>query len=389
MNTNIDTANLRKYINDCKDELKNLLIDLCKIPAPPHLEQGRASFCEKWFKEHCTKNVHTDSALNVICEYGDENAREIIVFMAHMDTVFPDTEPMPMREENDRLYCPGVGDDTANLAILMLCARYIFKTRPNTKYKILFVANSCEEGLGNLKGSRELLSTYGECVRAVISFDLDTSTLICRAVGSHRYGIKISTKGGHSYFDFGNDNAIQIASSIISELYAQSAPMDATYNVGTISGGTSVNTIAQSCEFTYEYRCELESSLELMKSKFEKIIQKYVSAGFDIKVECIGKRPGMGKLKSPSEQEALVALAEGIYEKLLGAIPVREAGSTDCNIPLSMGINSVCLGLINMSGAHTRSEYVELDSLPKGLEIAVNTVVSVCSVDFDKFCENS
>ena len=106
MNTSIDTANLCKYIDECKDELKNLLIDLCKIPAPPHLEQGRASFCEKWFKEHCTKNVHTDSALNVICEYGDENAREIIIFMAHMDTVFPDTEPMPMREENGRLMMP-------------------------------------------------------------------------------------------------------------------------------------------------------------------------------------------------------------------------------------------------------------------------------------------
>ena len=114
-----------------------------------------------------------------------------------------------------------------------------------------------------------------------------------------------------------------------------------------------------------------------------------MSTGFDIKVECIGKRPGMGKLKSPSEQEALVALAEGIYEKLLGTIPAREAGSTDCNIPLSMGINSVCLGLIRMSGAHTRGEYVELDSLPKGLEIAASIAVSVISADFDKLVENS
>ena len=383
---NVNTTSLFDYVNQNKNELKDLLVDLCGIPAPSHLEHRRAEFCEKWFKENCTNNVHMDSALNVICEYGDGD--EIIVFTAHMDTVFPDTEPMPMRKEDGRLYCPGVGDDTANLAILMLCARYIFQTHPVTKYKILFVANSCEEGLGNLKGCRELMNTYGDSVRALISFDLDTSAFICKAVGSHRYSVKIGTKGGHSYFDFGNDNAIHIASKIINELYSQSIPDGVTYNVGTISGGTSVNTIAQGCEFTYEYRSESDADLGLMKEGFEQIINKYQNDGYCVEIKCIGKRPGMSELKNPSEQEALISLAKRIYMEIAGTEPKLDAGSTDCNIPLSMGITSLCTGLIRMSGAHTRGEFVELDSLPKGLMLAITLVTRIIASDFDKLAEN-
>ena len=91
--------------------------------------------------------------------------------MAHTDTVFPDLTPMPLHREGDRLFCPGVGDDTANLAALMLAARY-FRMQPQTAdCGFLFVANSCEEGLGNLKGCRRLMQDYAGRVREVVSFD--------------------------------------------------------------------------------------------------------------------------------------------------------------------------------------------------------------------------
>jgi len=378
------SLDIKKYANDNVDELTKLLIDLCKIPAPSHFEHERAKFCERWFKENCTGDVYTDPALNVICTYGNKNAKKAVVFMAHTDTVFPDTEPMPMRMENGRLYCPGVGDDTANLAILMMCAKYVFTAKPQTDFKILFVANSCEEGLGNLKGCLEIMKAYEKDLEILISFDLDTSTLINRAVGSHRYLIKIRTKGGHSYMDFGNDNAIHVASGIINELYSQDVNKDVTYNVGTVSGGTSVNTIAQECEFTYEYRSESDYSLELMKNKFESIIDDFKKRGYDVLVECIGKRPGMSELMRPDLSEALVKYAENTYQKIIGAVPSRSAGSTDCNIPLSRGITSLCIGLVRMSGAHTRDEYVELESLRDGLELAISFSLGVIKKDFDK-----
>lgn len=382
-------SDIKQYAQDHSDELLYLLISLCKIPAPSHFEHERARFCEKWFKENCTDDVYIDKAQNVICSYGDKNAEKSIVFMAHTDTVFPNRDPMPIEEKDGKLYCPGIGDDTANLAILMLMAKYIFQTRPKTEYQILFVANSCEEGLGNLKGCIELMRVHSKSVEMLISFDLDTNTLINRAVGSHRYLIKTKTAGGHSYFDFGRENAIHTASKVISELYSQEIPKEfannITLNVGTVSGGTSVNTIAPSCEFTYEYRSDLNACLEIMKGNLDDIIKKYQDNGHDVCIECIGKRPGMSALRSPEDAEALVALAEKVYQQVLGKTPARAAGSTDCNIPLSMGITSLCIGLVEMNGAHTKDEYVVIESLPIGLELAITFSLSVINKDFNKF----
>lgn len=370
--------NFRKYAKENVEALKNLTISLCQIPAPSHFEHKRANFCENWFRKNCTDDVYTDQALNVICSYGNKDAEKTIVFMAHMDTVFPDTEPMSVIEKDQKLFCPGVGDDTVNLAILMLCAKYIFKTAPKTNYRILFVANSCEEGLGNLKGCKELMKNYGNSVDKLISFDLDTSTLIDKAVGSHRYLIKVKTSGGHSYFDFGNENAIRLSSEIIQRLYSTELPDDLqnsiTYNVGTISGGTSVNTIAQSCEFTYEYRSVNDLCLEYMNKTLDDVITHYQDRGYDVKAECIGKRPGMTALKDQSQADWLVELAENIHLELFGRIPKRMAGSTDCNVPLSMGITALCVGLVKMSGAHTKEEYVELDSLEDGITLALTMI---------------
>ncbi len=90
----------------------------------------------------------------------------------HTDVVFPDTTPLPLKEEDGKICCPGVGDDTANLVALLLTARYVTQKHLSVKdCGILFVCNSCEEGMGNLKGSRKICETYGSRIREFYSFD--------------------------------------------------------------------------------------------------------------------------------------------------------------------------------------------------------------------------
>lgn len=366
---------MEQYLDASREELKELIRQLCAIPAPSHREQRRAAFCRDWFEKNGGRGVFIDQAQNVICPYGDTEG-PLTVFMAHTDTVFPDMEPMPFFEDGETFRCPGVGDDTANLAILMICARYFLRKQVPCDGGILFVANSCEEGLGNLKGSRGIAAAYGGQIRQWISFDgsrLDRITQ--KAVGSHRYEVTVRTEGGHSFGAFGNRNALAVLSSLIASLYTVKVPQvgdsKTTYNVGRVWGGTSVNTIAQEAAMLWEYRSDDRKCLEKMQEMFEKFLEAYRASGVEIQAELVGDRPCAGQL-DPARQEALEDMARQSIRLATGKEPTLASGSTDCNIPLSLGIPAVCLGLVESTGTHTRQETLYLESLGPGSRLCMD-----------------
>ena len=370
------TEDMNAYLASCQEELKQLIRDLCAIPAPSHHEEKRAAFCKAWFEANGGKGVYIDEALNVVCPHHVTDDNRVVVFMAHTDTVFPDLEPMPFIETEDTFRCPGVGDDTANLAVLMICARYFLQKDIAPRMGILFVANSCEEGLGNLKGCRAIVKDFGDRMDALVTFDgsrLDKIT--DRAVGSHRYRVNVKTEGGHSFGAFGNRNAIAVLSSMIGTLYSVKVPQEAgsktTYNVGTITGGTSVNTIAQEAEMLYEYRSDNRSCLAKMEDMFRKVVEAYRATGVEVEVEKVGDRPCTGDV-DPDAQAVLTALSADSIRRVTGMEPAYFSGSTDCNIPLSVGIPAVCMGLVVASGAHTRTETLQLSSLPQGSALCMD-----------------
>lgn len=369
----------RVYAAEQERPLVELIEALCKIPAPSHHEERRAAFVKAWFAENGFPDVTTDVAQNVIAPVNCAPGREVVVFMAHTDTVFPDTEPMPLHRENGRLYCPGVGDDTANLAALMLAARY-FRAQPQTAdCGFLFVANACEEGLGNLKGCRQLMQDYAGRVREVISFDGGLGSICNKAVGSARYRVAVRTEGGHSFGAFGNRNAIHALASMIGTLYTVKPPVEGdsktTYNVGMIEGGTSVNTIAQEASMLYEYRSDSRVCLAKMKTMFESIVAAYRSMGAEVEVTLLGERPCMGDV-NPTRQQTLEERLSAAIRAEAECEPFFHSGSTDCNIPFSLGIPAVCTGVYRGRGAHTREEYIELASLPAGFRTMLAFLLS-------------
>lgn len=374
------SEDVEKYLTETQEELLGLIKDLCRIPAPSHKEQNRAAFCKKWLQDAGAKGVYIDEALNVVypiaCDKGS-----IVVFMAHTDTVFPDLKPMPMTEKDGKLYCPGVCDDTANLAVLMMMAKYVTQRGLEPKQGLLFVANSCEEGLGNLKGSRQIMKDYGERIQAVFSFDGGYTGISNNAVGSTRYRVEVKTEGGHSYGSFGNRNAIAYLASMIQTLYNMKVPTKAktTFNVGMVSGGTSVNTIAQQAEMLYEYRSEDRACLAVMERMFGAVVEAYRAMDIEVNVEILGQRPCKGDVDE-TEQERLTKKCLDIVTKYVGSVPECSAGSTDCNIPLSMGIPAVCVGVCHGQGAHTREEWLEISSLKAGSRVGAALILDYFNV---------
>ncbi len=365
------------YLENSFQETLDLIETLCAIPAPSGKEEKRAEFIKKWLTENGAEGVYIDDAFNVLYPINCENA-EITLFLAHTDTVFPDLEPMPFKKDEKYLYSPGVGDDTTSLAIMLMVAKYVAKNKLKAKKGILFAANSCEEGLGNLKGIKEIMKNYKN-ITEVYSFDHQYDSMYNNCVGSERFKINVETEGGHSYTAFGNKNAIHVLSEIICELYKCQPPSKTTYNVGIISGGTSVNTIAQNASVLYEFRSDSKKCLSDMETFFSNTIDKFKDTA-KITVEEIGIRPCAGEVDKVKLQ-AMTEKIQNLSMKYSGfsSCPAK-AGSTDCNIPLSMGIPAVTLGVYMGAKSHTREEYVEISSIPVGLKIAADLILDCFEV---------
>lgn len=364
------------YIIQHWDEMIELLKTLVQIPAPSNLERKRAEFCKLWLEKQGANGVWIDDADNVIYPVGCTADNPLVVFMAHTDTVFPNSD-IPLTEEGGKLKAPGIGDDTANLVVLLMAAKYITQSEitPNGT-GILFVANSGEEGLGNLRGSRKIVSAFGSRIREFYSFDGYSGLVMNRSVGSRRYRTEILAEGGHSYMNFGNRSAVAYLASMIGTLYTFKVPSigKATYNVGTISGGTSVNTIAQQAEMLYEFRADEKDALAVMEKHFNSVVECYRSKGIQVNAELIGDRPCMSEVDG-QKMQALADKVSRTIRKHLKTEPNFVSGSTDCNIPLSVGIPSICLGCCVGDGAHTRDEWIQTDSLHAGMAMALDLIL--------------
>ncbi len=369
--------NREQYVKEHMEELVALIKTLCAIPAPSNNERKRAEFCRDWLQKAGYENAYIDEADNAVCELFTDEYQEIALLTAHTDTVFPDLTPFSPYEKEGRLYCPAVGDDTANLAVLLLSARYFLQCGKKPNRGLVFAANSGEEGLGNLRGIRNLMKTYGGRVGEMVSFDGTYLNVCHRAVGSMRYKVTLRTEGGHSFGNFGNQNAIYMMANMIQTLYAMKPPAygesKTTYNVGMMEGGTSVNSIAEEAHMLYEYRSDDARCLKEMGEKFEAVIAAYKTLCRGVSVEVLGERPCGGKVDEKTH-EALKNRAAAAIAKVYGEAPSFSSGSTDCNLPLSLGVPAICFGAYIGKGAHTRGEYIELQSLAPGFQIILDFI---------------
>lgn len=359
-----------EYIEIHYEELKQLLCEMVQIPAPSYHEKERAIFIQKWLSKNGYENeVTIDEKYNVIVDRSNPND-DIYLVMAHIDTVFTDLKEIILKEDETYLYAAGIGDDGANVAIVLFLLKYMKEYSIHSK-NYVFVLNVCEEGLGNLNGSKAIYQRYGNRIKQMISFDCYYNEIFNKAVGSIRYQIDIHTKGGHSYFDFPSKNAIVEAGQLIDKLYhlAYQPIHKTTYNVGMIEGGTSVNTIAQHAHFLFEIRSEDYHDLTMMRQLAEKTIHDANSDNVAVLMEIIGERPCMKDVNEQMIHEMCKQAQCAIRSVYDGELLIT-SGSTDCNWFLNKGIPSICFGLCMGDGVHTLEEKLEKESLKKGFIIA-------------------
>ena len=234
-------------------------VSICEIPAPDFKEQARAAEFKKRLVALGYPNTRIDTAGNVIAERAGTGNGPTVMLAGHLDTVFPEGTDVRVKREGDRFAAPGIGDDCRGLAVVLAVARALNEGQVKTNGKVILVGNVGEEGEGNLRGVRELLTSgYKGKVDYFISVDGLGLHVTDRAVGSKRYDVKFKGPGGHSYGAFGMPSAIHAmgrAIALISDVQVPASPKT-TYTVGIVKGGTSVNSIAGDASMEVDMRSE-------------------------------------------------------------------------------------------------------------------------------------
>ncbi len=382
-----------------------LAIQIQQIPAPTFAEGARAEFVRGLFEREGLRDVSVDEAGNVFGRWpmddrpssmvnGQSSESKPLIVSAHLDTVFPRETDLSIRREEDKVYGPGIGDNSLGVAALFGVLWGLRDERdlplppaPLPKGEgsrnVWFVANVGEEGLGDLRGMKAVVDRFGSDVQAYLVLEgMALGNIYHRAIGVKRYRITAKTKGGHSWSDYGKPSAIHVLSKLVVELTSMRLPESprTTMNVGKISGGTSVNTIAAEAWLELDLRSEGQESLAELISKVEEKIQEANTLKSTnqpevrFEAEVIGARPA-GEI---SADHPLIHLArECIREQ--GLEPSLTSGSTDANIPLSKGYPALVLGVTTGGGAHTVNEFIDIEPVEKGLGQLISFVKGVLS----------
>ena len=359
----------------------DLAVNIQQIPAPTFAEQERAVFIQQQFTLAGLQDVCLDSTGNVYgCVPGMGTAPPLVI-SAHTDTVFLAGTNLAIRRTGDRIFGPGIGDNSmgvAGLLGLLWALREKHVGRPSELPGDLWlVANVGEEGLGDLVGMRAVVDRFGGQVSAYLILEgMALGQIYHRGLGVQRYRIEAQTTGGHSWVDYGRPSAIHELAELITQLTELKLPENprTTLNIGVISGGTTVNTIAAHAHLELDLRSEGAEELSDLTKWVEASAEKANLSDVAVIAKVIGRRPA-GKL---SPNHALVRLARNAL-KQVGIEARLGIGSTDANIPLSLGYPAICVGLTHGGGAHTVDEYILTQPVERGLQQLVTIVEGVFS----------
>lgn len=358
-----------------------LAMTIQQIPAPTFSEARRAAFIFERFQAEGLSDISMDAIGNVYGRLPGAGSMPPLVVSAHLDTVFPEDTPLDCRREAETIYGPGIGDNAlgvAGLFGLLWGVKEIVSPRlqpnlsgPKAKSSLALpgdlwlVANVTEEGMGNLLGMTAVVDRFGGDARAYLILEgMALGQVYHRGLNVRRYQISASTAGGHSWVDYGQPSAIHELAGLITRLSALSLPSQprTTLNVGVISGGTTVNSIAAEANCLLDLRSEGHESMVNLATEVEGLIDAGNRNGVQFSWEVVGQRPA-GEMP---RDHPLVQLAASCLESQ-GIQPLFNIGSTDANLPLSRGLPAICIGLTTGGGAHTTGEYIHTQPLSQGL----------------------
>lgn len=382
------------WVQARESELKKLQVEMVKIPAPPFDEGARAAWLKAKFAAAGLAEVAIDKAGNVTgLRRGTDGKAKLIALTAHIDTVFPAGTQINPKTEGSRIYAPGISDNGAGLIGLLATAMALKAANVKHAAGILFVGNVGEEGEGDLRGMRHLFleSKWKDRIGATIVLDgSGTDTVVTQALGSKRFEVTVRGPGGHSWADYGIPNPIVALARAAASFSESQTPADprTTFNLGVISGGTSVNSIPESASMKVDIRSAAPAEIDRLEKALRDVVAQAVKETTDTRpgisrkavlgaeVTVIGSRPA-ADLKA----DARIGVVMKAVDSHLGLRSQPRRASTDANIPLSLGREALSIGAGGTGGeAHTVHEWFDAAGRDLGLKRVLLLTLTMAGV---------
>ena len=361
-------ADCMTWFADTHEQLLEETLRVCHIPAPTFDEAERAVYVAERMRTIALSDVQVDDIHNVsgVLHFGTTGPTTLVV--AHLDTVFPRATPLHVRRTKQRLYGPGIGDNSLAVAAMLNVAAAMQRLRPGAAGRIIFAASVGEEGLGNLCGIRQLMETWGSDLDTVIAVEGHGVDEIRHAgIASTRLKVTFNGPGGHSWGAFGTPSAVHAMGTVIHKLsqFKTSNNPRTTFNVGMVEGGASVNTIAPRATMLVDLRSVSARHLAQLEARVSHLLEDVAHhTGVGVESTVVGRRPAASLPVSHPLCKGIV----NIRKRLRMRPPIFSASSTDANLPLSLGLPAVCLGITRGGLAHTVKEYIECSPIISGVK---------------------
>lgn len=373
-----EILDIEKIATEYQEKLIEMIKTVALIPSPTFNEGAKAKFCCEYIKKLGYTDVSIDEVGNVVLKI-EGSTGKFVVFMAHMDTVFQLDTKLEIKEDENFIYCPSIGDNSAHIAGLFLAAEIFKKYDMQPKGDgVVFVFSVCEEGAGKMRGAKHFIEKNKGCIKEFYSADTNYNHVTVGKMGIARYEVEINAPGGHSWHDFGKPSAVAQMADVICQIYSIALPQKkdsiTTYNVGTIEGGSAINAIAERCAIRVDIRSDDIECFAEMKQKVGDIYDLCKNKGYNLTVKLLSDDAVL-KLET-EEQKDIVNRRVEIIKKWTKFPCEFVSCSLDGNAALYAGIPATSIGLCINVNAHSENEYIEKQGIGEGFISFLATILS-------------
>ena len=378
ISTRPDVKAANDYIDQNHDRILREWIAITEINAPSGHEQQRAKYIEGLLRSYQV-DVHYDSAGNLIAVRKGTGGGPVIVFDAHLDTVFQPRLQIKATIKDGKVYAPGIGDDTRNIEALLATIRALNEARIKTKGDLVFVFTVEEET--SFKGVKAYVAENKDKIDQYVALDGGYEGFTYAGIGINWYRHHFIGPGGHTRSRTPPYSATLPLARAIDRIYQLKVPTtpSSNLNIGMLGGSEVVNAKAADAWFTVDLRSTSNDVIADLEKQIKTILDEEAArVGMTVKTDTISATPAAS---IPNHRESyLVRMAEAVHRVMGFDPPITNAGSNNGNIALLAGISSISTGAGPCDGSHSLAENCEIEPFYQGIKKVMLLELSLAGV---------